>query len=175
MGIERTFAKINQASIVLLLVDVACSKEEILQQIEELKLTADQHLIVIINKIDLYNEAEVAKNLGGKDTFAPYKLLLLSAKHHYHTDTLHELLLETVKFKSLKESDIVVSNVRHYEALKEALEASQRASYGLDNGLPSDLIAQDVRGVLHYLGHITGEITTDEILGNIFKNFCIGK
>lgn len=175
MGIERTFAKINQASIVLLLVDVACSKPEILKQINELKLNDRQHLIVVINKIDLYNESEVDEKLGGNDAFVPHKLLLLSAKHHYHTDKLHELLLEIVKFKSLKESDIVVSNARHYEALKNALEASQRAFSGLNNDLPSDLIAQDIREVLHYLGQITGEITTDEILGNIFKNFCIGK
>jgi tRNA modification GTPase len=175
LGIERTFSKISQASVVLLLVDVTCTKDEILQQIKELNLSSDQHLIILINKIDLHNEDEVAKQLGGKNAFAPYPLLLLSAKKHYHTNVLHELLLEAVQSQALQTSDVVVSNTRHYEALKNALEAAQRASTGMENNTPSDLIAQDIREILHYLGQITGEITTDEILGNIFKNFCIGK
>jgi tRNA modification GTPase len=175
LGIERTFSKINQASVILLLVDAKHSKEEIQQQINELKLSSDQHLIVIINKIDLHNEAEIAAKLGGANTFAPNPTLFLSAKHHLHTDQLHELLLDTVQSQALQASDVVVSNTRHYEALKNALEASTRALTGIDTSLPSDLIAQDIREILHYLGQITGEITTDEVLGNIFKNFCIGK
>ena len=175
LGIERTFSKISAASVILLLTDARSSKEEIQQQVEELKLSGDQHLILIINKIDLYSEPEVVRRLGGKDAFSNYPVLFLSAKHHLHTDQLHEILLQTVQTKALQTSDVVVSNVRHYEALKSALAASERAMVGLDTSLPSDLIAQDIREILHYLGQITGEITTDEILGNIFKNFCIGK
>ncbi|HEY4787593.1 MAG TPA: tRNA uridine-5-carboxymethylaminomethyl(34) synthesis GTPase MnmE, partial [Bacteroidales bacterium] len=175
LGIERTFSKISQASVILLLTEAVCTKEEIQHQIEELNLTSDQHLIIIINKIDLYDEKEIIQRLGGRNAFLPHPVLFLSAKHHFHTDALHELLLSTVQTKALKTSDVVVSNARHYEALKNALEASERASNGLDTSLPSDLIAQDIREILHYLGQITGEITTDEILGNIFKNFCIGK
>jgi tRNA modification GTPase len=175
LGIERTFSKINQASVILLLADAKHSQEEIQRQIKELKLTADQHLIVIINKIDLHNETEIAAKLGGTNTFAPYPTLFLSAKHHVHTDQLHDLLLDTVQSQALQASDVVVSNARHYEALKNALDASARALTGIDTSLPSDLIAQDIREILHYLGQITGEITTDEVLGNIFKNFCIGK
>jgi tRNA modification GTPase len=175
LGIERTFSKINEASVILLLADAKCSTEDIKQQIDALKLNTDQHLIVIINKIDLYNKPEIEQKLGGKDSFAPHPVLFLSAKHHLHTDQLHELLLETVQSKALQTSDVVVSNVRHYEALKNALEASERASTGLATSLPSDLVAQDIREILHYLGQITGEITTDEVLGNIFRNFCIGK
>jgi tRNA modification GTPase len=175
LGIERTFSKISQASVILLLTDAVCTKAEIQRQIEALKLSADKQLIVIINKIDLYNEKEIEERIGGHDAFAPYPVLFLSAKHHYHTDALHELLLSSVHAKTLKTSDVVVSNARHYEALKNALEAASRASNGLDISMPSDLIAQDIREILHYLGQITGEITTDDILGNIFKNFCIGK
>ena len=175
LGIERTFNKISLAAVVLLLAEAVCSKEEILQQIKELKLSSDQHLIIIINKIDLVNEKEVEERLGGKQAFGPYPILFLSAKHHLHTDELHEYLLNTVQSETLKSSDVVVSNVRHYEALKSALEASERAFNGLETQVPSDLISQDIREILYYLGQITGEITTDEILGNIFKNFCIGK
>lgn len=175
LGIERTFSKISEASVILLLADAKHTKEEIQQQITELNLNADQHLVVIINKIDLHNENEIAAKLGGKDTFAPYPILFLSAKHHVHTDQLHELLLNTVQSKALNTSDVVVSNVRHYEALKNAIDASTRAYTGLETQLPSDLIAQDIREILYNLGQITGEITTDEVLGNIFKNFCIGK
>ncbi|HEX2934523.1 MAG TPA: tRNA uridine-5-carboxymethylaminomethyl(34) synthesis GTPase MnmE [Bacteroidales bacterium] len=175
LGIERTFSKISEASVVLLLAEAKCSKDEIQQQITALNLTPEQNLVIIINKIDLYNETEIIQKLGGKDAFAPYPVLFLSAKHHLHTNNLHDLLLDTVQSQALQTSDVVVSNARHYEALQNALEASNRALSGLDTSLPSDLIAQDIREILHYLGQITGEITTDEILGNIFKNFCIGK
>jgi tRNA modification GTPase len=175
LGIERTFSKISEASVVLLLAEAKYGKEEIQQQINALNLTPEQHLVVIINKIDLYNEAEITQKLGGKDAFTPHPVLFLSAKHHMHTNELHDLLLDTVQSQALQTSDVVVSNARHYEALQKALEASNRALSGLDTSLPSDLIAQDIREILHYLGQITGEITTDEILGNIFKNFCIGK
>lgn len=175
LGIERTYAKISQASIVLLLVDASSTKKEIQQQIKDLKLKQQQHLIVVVNKIDLCNKDEVIVKIGGSNAFDPFSMLLLSAKHHLNTDQLHDMLLNTVQFNAIQTSDVVVSNIRHYEALKKALEASIRATGGLDTALPSDLIAQDIREVLHYLGQITGEITTDEILGNIFKNFCIGK
>jgi len=175
LGIERTFSKISLASVILLIADAVCSRDEIQRQIEELKLTSDQHLIVVINKIDLYNKTEVEQRLGGSNKLNSYPVLFLSAKHHLYTDQLHELLLDTVQSQAMQTSDVVVSNTRHYEALKNALEASNRASAGLETSLPSDLIAQDIREILFYLGQITGEITTDEILGNIFKNFCIGK
>jgi tRNA modification GTPase len=175
LGIERTFSKINEASVILLLTDATKSKDEIQSQIKELNLSNGQKLIVIINKIDLHNETEVIQKLGGKEAFTPYPVQFLSAKHHVNTDQLHRLLLDTVQSDALSTSDVVVSNARHYEALNNALEASNRALAGMDTTLPSDLIAQDIREILYNLGQITGEITTDEVLGNIFKNFCIGK
>lgn len=175
LGIERTFSKINQAAVVLLLVEANCTQEDLRTQIKDLKLNADQHLIIVINKIDLYVETEVMQKIGSKNQFDSHPVLLLSAKHHIHTDELHTLLLRTVQSKTIKTSDVVVSNTRHYEALRNASDASARAVEGLENLIPSDLISQDIREILYYLGQITGEITTDEILGNIFKNFCIGK
>lgn len=175
LGIERTFSKINQAAVVLLLVEANCTQKDLRTQIKDLKLNADQHLIIVINKIDLYVETEVMQKIGSKNQFDSHPVLLLSAKHHIHTDELHTLLLRTVQSKTIKTSDVVVSNTRHYEALRNASDASARAVEGLENLIPSDLISQDIREILYYLGQITGEITTDEILGNIFKNFCIGK
>ena len=88
---------------------------------------------------------------------------------------LKEKLTETINFSSLKEDDVIVTNSRHFEALNSALEAINRVNSGLETGISSDFLAQDIRESLHFLGMITGEITDDEILGNIFSKFCIGK
>lgn len=109
-------------------------------------------------------------SLGGEDS-----VLRISAKTGRGLDELRTILVSVVLQERPGENDIVVTNLRHYEALKNALDAARRASTGLDNNLPGDLLSMDIREILHYLGEITGEITTDEILGNIFKNFCIGK
>ena len=91
------------------------------------------------------------------------------------TDRLVSLLLELVREDQKGEDDVVVTNTRHFEALSLAGEAIDRVAEGLKTGISSDLVAQDIREVLHFLGEITGEVTTDEILGNIFSKFCIGK
>jgi len=103
------------------------------------------------------------------------RLVSISAEKGENIDGLTKMLLEIVNLGSIKHQDVVISNLRHYNALKSASESLSRASEGLMSSLPTDLLAQDIREVLHYLGEITGEVTTDEILGNIFKNFCIGK
>lgn len=175
MGIERTFAKIEQARIILLLVEASQTVEDIKKQIEEINPSPDQQLIVVVNKIDLITDNNPETLLGGSNGFAPCPTLFLSAKRHINTHALNELLLSTVKDSNVQPGDIVVSNARHYEALSKALEATIRADEGLSNGLASDLVAQDIREVLYYLSEITGEIATNEILGNIFSKFCIGK
>ena len=96
-------------------------------------------------------------------------------KRGENIEALTMLLLEIVNIGSIKHQDVLISNIRHFNALKSASESLTRVSDGLSSTLPSDLLAQDIREALHYLGEITGEVTTDEILGNIFKNFCIGK
>ena len=88
---------------------------------------------------------------------------------------LIHMLLDIVNLGSIRHQDVVISNIRHYNALKSSSDSLARVSEGLTCALPTDLLAQDIREVLHYLGEITGEVTTDEVLGNIFKNFCIGK
>ncbi len=134
-------------------------------------------LVFALNKSDTLPDKQV------KEVINQYKaewgnlaqLLPISAKQGTGIKKLEEILVSQVVKKSPSESEIVVTNVRHLEALIKASEALTRALHGLSTSLPSDLLAQDIREVIHYLGEITGEITTDEILGNIFKNFCIGK
>ena len=93
----------------------------------------------------------------------------------FRSDRLQELLIKKAAIPSIGEDDVIVTNLRHYEALKKALEAICRVKDGLDSGITHDFLAQDIRECMFYLGEITGQITTDEILGNIFSKFCIGK
>jgi len=181
MGIERTFAQIDKAHILLLLVDAtqpAGSVQSTIQKVEERTQNTGKKLLVLLNKVDQVEnedslkqtEQAIRKVITTDDAF-----LRISAKTGKNTDQLVDLLLESINYSALQQNEVMVTNLRHYEALKRASEAMARAREGLESGLSSDLFAMDVRQVLHYLGEITGEITTDEILGNIFANFCIGK
>jgi tRNA modification GTPase len=102
-------------------------------------------------------------------------VVVISAKERLHTDELQELLYNAVKLPELSDQDIMVTNMRHYEALKQAHTAIVRVQDGLNDRISGDFLSQDIRECLHYLGEITGQITTDEVLGNIFSKFCIGK
>ena len=175
LGIEKTYQKINLASIVLLLVDAQDKSEDIEYQINNIKkIIDDKKFIVIVNKMDKLNNTELNTKidfLKDKD----YSLINISAKNNFNIDTLTNELIKTVNFSSLNANDVIVTNARHYEALLKAKENILRVIKGLNDNISGDFIAMDIRQVLHYLGTITGEITTDEVLGNIFKNFCIGK
>lgn len=104
------------------------------------------------------------------------KILPISAQKHIGIDRLRSLLVEAASLPDINSSDHIVTNVRHYEALSHANEALHRVQDGLTINLPSDLISQDLRECLFHLAEIVGgEVTTDEVLGNIFKHFCIGK
>jgi tRNA modification GTPase len=171
MGIKRTFEKINLARIVLLMADATQPETLLTDQLQNLQPTEKQSFAIIINKCDKagYEQArQTFEKLGTK-----YPHFYLSAKHREHIGSLIEFLTSSVA--SEQTGNIVVTNARHFEALTLAFEAGQRVSEGLQTQLSGDFIAQDIRQMLYYLGTITGEITTDEILGNIFKNFCIGK
>jgi len=181
LGIEKTHQKIHQASIVLLLVDVRDPVEDINQSIKSLKKQISgnkKHLIVVMNKIDL----EKKINLKIKQDRKCYpslstedSLIKISAKKAENISSLTNELLRAIKLTSIGEHDIIITNVRHYEALVKSGEAIKRVLDGLENNISGDFLSMDIREVLHYLGEITGEITTDEILGNIFSKFCIGK
>lgn len=175
MGIERTFQKIGQASIVLWMIDLTTPVEKTASLAESIipKL-ADKHVLLLFNKSDLLSDTERAE----KEHILPQlkaERLFISAKKQQNTDILQQLLLKAAAVPQIGEHDVIVTNLRHYEALVKALEAVRRVKEGLEIGISGDFISQDIRECMFYLGEITGQISTDEILGNIFSKFCIGK
>jgi tRNA modification GTPase len=101
--------------------------------------------------------------------------MFISARDNLGLDQVRLKLSQVVEKDKLKSGDVIITNIRHYEALLRVSESLSRVEEGLSSNIPEDLIAIDIRQAIHYLGEITGEITTDELLGNIFRNFCIGK
>ncbi|TFH26231.1 MAG: tRNA uridine-5-carboxymethylaminomethyl(34) synthesis GTPase MnmE [Bacteroidia bacterium] len=174
LGIRRTYQKIEQASVVMLLVEASDDPLLIKRSVEAIRQQIEgngKNLVVVLNKADQVAEKKLRELENGIQLEQNERLISISAEKGEHIDSLSDLLLEIVSLGSLKHQDVVISNIRHYNALKSASEGLSRVSEGLTSALPSDLLAQDIREVLHFLGEITGEVTTDEILGNIFKNF----
>ena len=175
MGIERSYLQLGKAEIILLVTDLSSEVDPIFKRILKIreKIT-DQHLIIIANKVDIAVE-ETKTRLSGFKLFKNESLVFLAAKNRENLDQLIRIMTNTLNLSPTGPDDIIVSNVRHYEALSLALNAIKLVIEGLNSGITGDFLAQDIRECLHYLGEITGEITTDETLGYIFKNFCIGK
>ncbi|MDU1889858.1 MAG: tRNA uridine-5-carboxymethylaminomethyl(34) synthesis GTPase MnmE [Dysgonomonas sp.] len=175
IGIERTFKKIEQASIILWVIDSETSNEHTIELASKILPTAkDKKLILIFNKVDIIS----AERKADKESLLLEEIterIFISAKYDQGTDMLEDSLIKAANIPQIGEQDIIVTNMRHYEALSNALSAIQRVQEGLDLNLSGDFISQDIRECMHYLGEITGQISTDEILGNIFGKFCIGK
>ncbi len=177
IGIKKTFEKIEQAQVVIYLVDgiqlVADDKRLALIK-TELEKIRNKHpqkpLLFIINKSDQITEEQHA-NIASELPSA----LFLSAKTGEGIEQLTTELLNFVNTGALKNNETIVTNTRHYNSLLKALEDIERVQEGLDLGISGDLMAIDIREALHHFGEITGEITSDDLLGNIFANFCIGK
>ena len=173
IGIERTREKIEQAKIILYVCDlVQCHDEtldEILHEFREYIHDESRRFILVGNKIDQLVEMPEKFN-----ELVELETVFVSAKRKEGISRITDSLLKSVKAANLHDRTIV-SNTRHYEALKKAQEAIINVDNGLKEGIPSDLVTIDIRQALHHLGSITGEVTTDEILGNIFGKFCIGK
>ncbi|MDR0332626.1 MAG: tRNA uridine-5-carboxymethylaminomethyl(34) synthesis GTPase MnmE [Dysgonamonadaceae bacterium] len=175
LGIERTFRKIEQASIVLWLIDLMTPPE----QIEALAVSivpklANKHVMLVFNKADLFSNEEIAL----KNNILPQikaERLFISAKNRQNIEQLQHLLVKSAEIPVIGEEDVIVTNLRHYEALSKALEAIRRAKECLELNISYDFLSQDIRECSHFLGEIVGSITNDEILGNIFEKFCIGK
>ena len=178
IGIERSFQKLDQASIVLWVIDSTEAKA----QIEALKdkvipRCEGKKLILVMNKCDVTPESAVVSDT---EIFSPENVCMetisISAKNRKGIVELQELLVKAAALPEVTQNDVVVSNIRHYEALTHALEAIHRVQDGLEMNLSGDLVSQDLRECLFHLAEIVGgEITNDEVLGNIFRIFCIGK
>lgn len=175
LGIERTYQKLEQAVVVLWVVDLTTPIEQIEALAKNiLPKATDKQLLLVFNKADLLSpEKLMAKQNILNDI--PGERLFISAKRRSNTDQLQDFLLKAAALPDYNPNDVIVSNVRHFEALSNAHAALQRAIRGLDESLSGDFLSQDIRECMHYLGEITGQISNDEILGNIFGRFCIGK
>ncbi|WP_318344762.1 tRNA uridine-5-carboxymethylaminomethyl(34) synthesis GTPase MnmE [Flagellimonas baculiformis] len=168
IGIERTFDKIEKARLIIYLFDGMDFDPSELEQIRN--RYPNKKLLPICNKMDLLSPDGIEKI----KQMVP-NVLFLSAKHKQGISELENQLLSLVDSGALSGDTTIVSNSRHYDALLKALEEIQKVKEGLDMDLSSDLMAIDIRQALYHLGEITGSVTTDDLLGNIFSNFCIGK
>lgn len=178
LGIERTLEKIRQAKVVLLVVESELDSKDIAAQAESLGLQPDQHLLVLLNKADRMSPDVIAskrEHLMALDVSAGLQVLALSAKFRQGIPELEQSLIRTVSIKESTGDEVVVTNVRHFEALQQARASLVRVREGLQSHLPADLLTQDIREVLYSLGTITGQITSNEVLDHIFDKFCIGK
>jgi tRNA modification GTPase len=175
MGIERSYHKLDQATVVILVVDTTNPFEIIFDRIEKIRgRIENQHLIITANKLDR-GLAETITSLEKMSLNSNEKLVFIAAKQRTNLDELIREMQHSVSLESIGEDSVIVTNLRHFEALSKALESIERVHVGLKNLISGDFLAQDIRECLIFLGEITGEISNDDILGHIFKNFCIGK
>lgn len=167
-GVERTLEKMKQARLIIYLFDPTQDDIDAVQkQIEEIR-TLNIPFVTIINKSDLLTEE-------ARQPYAALQPLYISAKEQQGIEELKDELLKQVNLANINTDDVVVTNIRHVEALQRTSEALEKVLYGIDNPVTSDFLAMDIRQALHHLGEITGTVTTDDLLDNIFSKFCIGK
>ena len=178
LGIERTFQKLDLAEIVLWMIDATDAKS----QMEELSgkilpRCQNKHLIVVFNKSDLIREEQKKDIISLLSSFSKEDIssIFISARQRSGTDELQQTLIEAAHLPTITQNDVIVTNVRHYEALSRALDAIHRVQNGLDANISGDFLAQDIRECIFHLSDIAGEVTNDMVLQNIFQHFCIGK
>jgi tRNA modification GTPase len=174
IGIKKTFEKIEQAQVVIYLFDSTQFKIQGLKFKVELEKIKNKYplkpLIVIANKIDKVDDVLIAE----MQSEIP-EIQLLSAKTGFGVEQLTNILLNLINTGALRNNETIITNTRHYDALLKALEEIHKVKHGLESGISGDLLAIDIREALYQFGLITGNVTNDELLGNIFANFCIGK
>lgn len=178
IGIKKTFEKIEQAQVVMYLSPLTPKggiADETIIEIEKIKNKFPQkQLLVILNKIDQITDTELADIITNLKPHSP-NLIPISAKTGFGVEQLTNKLLNLINTGALRNNETIVTNSRHYDALLKAFEEVQKVQHGLESNLSGDLLAIDIRQALYHFGEITGEITNDDLLGNIFANFCIGK
>ncbi|WP_312136143.1 tRNA uridine-5-carboxymethylaminomethyl(34) synthesis GTPase MnmE [Sphingobacterium sp.] len=167
-GVERTMEKMKQARLIIYLFDptqdhIAAVQQQI-KEVEVLQIP----FVTIINKSDLLSEDQRAE-------YAVLNPIYISAKQQQGIEELKDELLNQVNLSQINTDDTIVTNIRHLEALQHTRDALEKVLFGIDNPITSDFLAMDIRQALHHLGEITGTVTTDDLLENIFSKFCIGK
>jgi len=204
IGVAKTMEKVQQSALLVYVFDVARTKAEEVQADLQKLSREDLHVIVVANKMDLNPYAKEAEYIPGSGQSAvdspqsgessqqsaksgrlptsdfrlptsDFAWVPLSALNKMNIDYLKEQLYESVISQKINLESTIVANARHYEALQRAYEDLDRVLQGMASGITSDFVAMDIRASLHHLGEITGEISTDDLLGNIFGRFCIGK
>lgn len=184
MGIERTFDKMTEADIVLWLIDLTAYQSQYTELADKIFTNVKgKQLVILLNKTDLVSDATLAEaksyiaEQAAKHLSSSPMLLPLSAQTAQGMDQLRELLTSSLATlqANTEQTETIVSNLRHYEALSAALAATDRVIEGLHQGLSGDFVSQDLRECIYHLSDIVGEVTTDQVLGNIFKHFCVGK
>ena len=180
IGIQKTFEKIEQAQVVLFIIDslqlIIDNENKVKIEIEKIRNQFPlKPIIVVINKVDTLNQEDRIK-LDHQLSIINYQLSIeISAKQKTGIDELKNTLLSFVNTGALSNNETIVTNTRHYDSLLKALDEIQKVKFGLESNLSSDLMALDIKEALYHFGLITGQVTNDELLGNIFANFCIGK
>ena len=179
MGIQRTFEKIDKAQVVIFLLDATTFKTGRSGLRSEIEKIGNRHpqkpMIAVANKIDAVGGPIKTELQGVLDEIPGIQVQLLSAKTGEGVEALKDKLLEFINTGALRNNETIVTNTRHYSALTKALEEIQKVKLGMDSGVSGDLLAVDIRQALYHFGEITGEISSEDLLGNIFANFCIGK
>lgn len=173
LGIERTFQKLDQAEIVLWMIDATNAQAQITQLAGQLLPRCERKQLILV-----YNKADLVDNIQNSipDNFPDnVQSITLSAKKREHIEELQRMLITSAHLPTITQNDVIVTNVRHYEALNNALEAIHRVQEGLTNNISGDFISQDIRECIFLLSDIAGEVTNDMVLQNIFQHFCIGK
>ena len=173
LGIERTFQKLDQASIVLWMIDATDATAQFSQLSEQiLPRCAGKQLILVFNKADLVTDTESTIPADVPDNV---QSIFISAKGRIHIEELQQMLIASAHLPTVTQNDVIVTNARHYEALTHALEAIHRVRQGLADHISGDFVSQDIRECIFHLNDIAGEVTNDMVLKNIFEHFCIGK
>ena len=173
LGIERTFQKLDQAEIVLWMIDATNAQAQITQLAGQLLPRCERKQLILV-----YNKADLVDNIQNSipDNFPDnVQSITLSAKKREQIEELQRMLITSAHLPTITQNDVIVTNVRHYEALNNALEAIHRVQEGLTNNISGDFISQDIRECIFHLSDIAGEVTNDMVLQNIFQHFCIGK
>lgn len=178
LGIQKTFEKMQKAQVVLYLLnslEFAIEKQSISELIQLRDRFPQKPFVVVCNKMDVLNDEQKDYLRTSLASIPESDIMEISAKQKIGLEELKNKLLEYVNTGALRNNETIVTNSRHYDSLLKALEEMIRVQEGIDMGLSGDLLAIDIRQALYHFGEITGEITNDELLGNIFSQFCIGK